>query len=123
KLAVVCLAGAALGAMERVAARAGRIEAAGATAAGACRDRDACSSRRFCFRGHAICVAGLGAPVGACGGWGELASAARRGGTRLAVPCAVRFACLCAMVGVGGGDVSGTSARMVLAGFALACPC
>src|SRR2546425_8174757 len=34
-------------------------------------DRDACSSRRFCFRGYAICAAGLGAPVGACGGRSE----------------------------------------------------
>src|SRR6267378_4242153 len=77
--------------------------------------------RRCRFRGYAICVAGLGAPVGACGGWGELASAARRGNTRLAVPCPVRFACLGAMVGLDGDDVPGTSARMVLADFSLAC--
>src|SRR2546425_8044833 len=83
-------------------------------------DRDACSSGRFCFRGYAICAAGLGAPVGACGGWGELASAARRGNTRLAVPCRVRFACLGPMVGLDGDDVPGTSARMVLADFSLA---
>src|SRR5216684_6553287 len=119
--AVVCLAGAALGAMERVAAREGRIEAAGAAAAGACRDRDACSSRRFGFRGYAICVAGLGAAVGACGGCGGLDSAARRDNDRLAVPRPVRFARRGAMVGLDGDDVPGTSARMVLVDFSLAC--
>src|SRR5439155_235365 len=83
-------------------ALAGRIDAAGAAAAGACRCGHACSSRRFCFRGYAICVAGLGAPLGACGGWGELASAARRGNTRLAVQRRVRSACPGAMVGLDG---------------------
>src|SRR5712692_8872910 len=114
--AEVCLAGAALGAMERVAARPGRIETAGAATAGAYRHRDACNSRRLSFRGYAICVAGFGASVGACGGWRELASAARRGNARLAVPCRIRSARPGAVVGLDGDDAPRASARLILVG-------
>ncbi len=76
--AVVCLAGAALGAVGRVAAGAGRIEAAGTATAAGCGCRDACDSRRLRFCGYALCVASPGAAVGACGGCGGLDSAARR---------------------------------------------
>src|SRR3989441_11667534 len=76
-------------------------------------DRDACSSRRFCFRGYAICAAGLGAPVGACGGGGGPASPAPRGGTRLAGARGGRVVCRGGLGGAGGGGVSGTTPPQV----------